>query len=191
MGAHSYGSIKNSGGDVSIGKYCSIAGGVTAVILNDHCVNWVSTYPFRKTMAVTNAAHPVARQNSKIIIENDVWIGQNATLLEDTILRNGVVVGSHSVVHGEIPAYCVAVGNPARIVKKRFSDEEIESLLNIQWWDWPEDKVKVYAPLLCSDNIKEFIEKATEDSIQWQSQDIQQKPIIPLLDSISIVQAQQ
>ena len=165
MGEHSYGSIKNSNGDVSIGKYCSIAGGVTTVILNDHCVNWISTYPFRKTMGVTEAAHPVARQNPRIIIENDVWIGQNATLLEDTILRNGAVIGSYSVVHGEIPAYCIAIGNPARVVKKRFSDEDIESLLQIQWWNWPDEKVKAYAPILCSDNIKEFINMVENETI--------------------------
>ena len=161
MGKHSYGNVRVVSGKVQVGNFCSIAGGVTAVILNDHQVTWVTTYPFGRVWNMSNVDNPVVRQNPNIIIGNDVWIGQNAVLLEDTVIGDGVIIGSHSVVHGEIPPYAVAVGNPAKVVKKRFTDEQIESLLSIQWWNWEDEKVREFAPLLCSTDINEFIRKAT------------------------------
>jgi len=113
-GEHSYGDVKVPwGGRVTIGKYCSIAGGVIAAILSDHRMDWVSTYPFAVRWGSKIEGRSGSRQNPDVIVENDVWIGLGTVLLENTHLRNGSVVGSYSVVHGEVPPYCIAVGNPA------------------------------------------------------------------------------
>jgi len=163
-GEHTYGTIRGSReipADIVVGKYCSIAANVQAIILADHQTEWISTYPFRKRMDVLRAANPVRRQDRHIVVGNDVWIGANVTLLEETNIGDGAVIGSYSVVHGYIPPYTVAVGNPCRPVKKRFSDKEVDQLLKIKWWDWPDEKVIEFAPLLCSPNIKEFIDAAT------------------------------
>jgi len=161
LGEHSYGIIKKVwGGNISVGKYCSIAGNVSAVVLADHRTDWVSTYPFKKKWALNYGERPLTTQDPDIIVENDVWIGMNAVLLEHTHICNGAVIGSHSVVAGEIPPYSIAVGNPARVVRKRFTDEQIEDLLKIAWWNWPDEKVLEYVPLLCNTDIDRFIKKA-------------------------------
>ena len=164
-GEHSYGDVKVPwGGKVTIGKYCSIAGGVIAAILSDHRMDWVSTYPFAVRWGSKIEGRSGSRQNPDVIVENDVWIGLGTVLLENTHLRNGSVVGSYSVVHGEVPPYCIAVGNPAKVVRKRFTDEQIEKLLKIAWWDWPDEKVLEYVPLLCGDDIDLFINTALGES---------------------------
>jgi len=146
-----------------VGNFCSIAAGVMAIILNDHHTEWISTYPFLKALG-WSAPNPVRRQNPHIKIGNDVWIGQNAVLLEGTDIRDGSVIGSYSVVVGEIPEYSVAVGNPAKVVKERFPRYYINALLEIEWWNWPDEKIKEYAPLLCSSDINGFLAKVKEDS---------------------------
>jgi len=161
MGKHSYGSIKVPwGGRVTVGKYCSIAGGVTAAILSDHNPAWISTYPFRNRWNI-NAPNNGLRQNPDVIVGNDVWIGMSAVLLENTHVCDGAIIGSYSVVHGRIPPYSIAVGNPARVIRKRFSDEQIEALLAIAWWDWPDEMVREYAPLLSSPDVQAFIDIVT------------------------------
>jgi len=157
-GRHSYGDVRVVGkGQVTIGNYCSLAAGVQAIILDDHHVDWISTFPFLERLRILGAPISSLHQDSTIVIENDVWVGTNAILLEGSHICNGAVVGSFSVVHGEIPSYSVAVGNPARVVKYRFTESQIKALLEIKWWDWPDDKVKKYAPLLCSPSVDEFI----------------------------------
>ena len=165
-GEHTYGEIRNStNADIVVGKYCSIAANVQAVILADHQTEWITTYPFRKTWNLMTADNPVRRQNRHIVIGNDVWIGSNSILLEETNIADGAVIGSYSVVHGYIPPYTIAVGNPCRPVKKRFSDKEVDQMLKIQWWNWPDGKVKEFAPLLCSPNIKEFLDAVNATGI--------------------------
>jgi acetyltransferase-like isoleucine patch superfamily enzyme len=165
-GAHSYGTISTNGAEIRVGRYCSIAGGVRALTYPDHQTQWITTYPFGKLWGVRKAESDVVRQNKVMIVENDVWIGAYATLLEDTVIRNGAIIGSHAIVHGEIPPYSIAVGNPARVVKQRFTDEQIQALLRIRWWDWEPEKVREFTPLLCSPNIEEFIRKVEAEHPQ-------------------------
>ena len=91
-----------------------------------------------------------------------MWIGRNALILSGAKIGDCAVVGAGAVVAGNIPPYSVAVGNPAKVVKYRFSSEQIEKLLSIRWWDWPEDKINDYLPLICSPSIEEFIAAASE-----------------------------
>ena len=103
--------------------------------------------------------HPACKGN--IQIENDVWIGAKSIILSGVTIHSGAVVGAGSVVTKDIPAYSIVVGNPARVVKYRFELDIIEKLLDIAWWDWPQDtnKIKGEAPLLWSNNITTFINK--------------------------------
>jgi serine acetyltransferase len=101
--------------------------------------------------------HPTCKGN--IIIENDVWIGAKSTIMSGVKIGNGSVVGSCSVVTKDVPPYSIVVGNPARVVKLRFTELQIERLLKISWWDWTEDRIKTEAMTLWSDNIDEFIDK--------------------------------
>ena len=69
------------------------------------------------------------------IIGNDVWIGQNVTIMPGVHIGDGAIIGTNSVVAKDIPPYAIAVGNPCRVVRKRFDDELIEILLKLRWWD--------------------------------------------------------
>ena len=86
------------------------------------------------------------------VIGNDVWIGQNATILPGVTIGDGAIIGASSVVGSDIAPYTIAVGNPARAIKKRFDDELIELLLKFKWWDRSIEEINALIPLLtCSD----------------------------------------
>lgn len=147
---------------VSIGNYTSIATGCKIILNGEHRVDWVTTYPFRRLRKKWKEAsdivgHPMSKGN--VIIENDVWIGQDTTILSGVTISNGSVVGIKSLVTKDVPPYCIVGGIPAKIIKKRFSDDIIEELLKIQWWNWPEKKVRENIKLLSSDRIEEFVKK--------------------------------
>lgn len=144
-----------------IGKYCSIADQTEIVLGGDHRTEWVSQYPF-KAMA---QAWPEARDLSgapevsrgDVVIGNDVWIGFGATILSGATIGDGVVVGARAVVAGDVPPYGIVVGNPARLVRRRFSEETIADLLAIQWWDFPRERIVALLPLLQGGDIDAFI----------------------------------
>ena len=81
------------------------------------------------------------QQPKDTIIGNDVWIGHNVTIMPGVTIGSGVIIGSCSVVTKNVPHYSIVAGNPGRIVRQRFDNETIAKLLEIQWWDWPEDKI--------------------------------------------------
>lgn len=81
-------------------------------------------------------------QKGQIIIQNDVWIGHNCTIMPGVIIRNGAIVASNSHVVNDVPPYAIVGGNPAKVIKYRFSQELIDKLLTIQWWNWSDNEIK-------------------------------------------------
>lgn len=165
IGKHTYG-IPNISWDryshskILIGSFCSIAENVTFFNGSNHNVKWISTYPFRIMFNMEGKyddGHPSTKGN--IIIGNDVWIASNVTILSGVEIGDGAVIGANSLVTRNIEPYSVYAGNPARFVKKRFSEDQIEKLLMIKWWAWHDDDIKNAVHLLCSDNINEFIKE--------------------------------
>jgi acetyltransferase-like isoleucine patch superfamily enzyme len=136
-----------------VGDFCSIADGVTA-ITHGHNSKWVSTYPFG-VMACWQTKTPGHPKTWDIKVGNDVWIGQGAVLMAD--VGDGAIVGAASVVRKDIPPYAIAYGNPCEVKGYRFTHKQIEALLAIAWWNWPKEKIHKFIPLLCSENIDEFI----------------------------------
>ena len=88
-----------------------------------------------------------------------MWIGTEATILSGVTIGDGVVIGARAVISKSVPPYTVVVGNPAKVVKKRFSDEQIEKLLKIKWWNWEDEKIKANIHLLLSPKIDDFIKE--------------------------------
>lgn len=94
-----------------------------------------------------------------ITIGNDVWIGRNVMLLPGANIGNGAVIGAGSVVAGNIPPYSIAVGNPCKVIKKRFSEEQITLLNKIAWWNWSHERINENLYLICNEDIELFLKK--------------------------------
>ena len=143
-----------------IGKFCSIAANVKIVIGADHRLDWVSTYPFPALGKIWPEAqgiegHPASKGD--VVVGNDVWIAEGAVILSGVKIGDGAVIGSQSVVSKDVAPYAVVSGNPARLVKMRFDESTIKTLLRIQWWNWPAEKIKRHLHLICSPNLAEFL----------------------------------
>lgn len=152
--------FENYQANLFIGKFCSIADGVTIFLGGNHRPDWISTYPFNSIPnqdfeAFTKIkGHPATKGN--VIIGNDVWIGLNTTILSGVTIGDGAVIAAGSVVTKNVRPYEIWGGNPAKLIKKRFDEDTIKKLLEIKWWEWDMKKIKENVPKLMSSNINDF-----------------------------------
>ncbi len=139
-----------------IGKFCQIAAGVTFVMNGaNHQMNAVSTYPFYIFEGWGQEAPPMRELSNKgdTVVGNDVWIGENATILPGVRVGDGAIIGTRSVVGSDVPPYSIVVGDPARVMRKRFDDELIGLLLRLRWWDRDIDEIRRMIPTLCCSDL--------------------------------------
>jgi acetyltransferase-like isoleucine patch superfamily enzyme len=145
--------------NLKIGKFCSIAGGVKIMLGGNHRIDWISTYPFnsisRFQTGKTINGHPATKGD--IVIKNDVWIGNDALILSGVTIGNGSVIGARSVITKNIGDYEVWAGNPARLIRKRFNEEIINKLLELEWWNWEINKIEQNMQTICSQDIDELL----------------------------------
>lgn len=128
----------------TIGKFCSIGPNLFCG-WGIHPINGISTSPMfyspNKQNGITLSTTSKVEEQKPIIIGNDVFIGANVTILDGVTIGDGAVIGAGAVVSKDIPPYAVAIGCPIKIAKYRFSDEQIQDLLHIKWWDMPINKL--------------------------------------------------
>lgn len=147
----------------SVGKFCAIAPLVLLFGGGEHYTDMVSTYPFhafRDLFPAGEQVKPQARTKGPTVVGNDVWIGTEAVVLSGVNVGDGAVIGARSVVTSNVPPYAIVGGNPARILRYRFSAEVTEELLAIRWWDFPADMIDVLVPLLQSPRVDLFLRAA-------------------------------
>ena len=148
-----------TGDKLIIGKFCMIASDVTFIMNGaNHLTDAITTYPF----AIFGNAWANAMEGKNypskgnIVVGNDVWIGYNATIMAGVTIGDGAIIGTNSVVTKDVEPYAIVGGNPAKLIKKRFSDDEIKDLLEIKWWDWEIEKITRNVQNLTDKNVEIF-----------------------------------
>ncbi len=148
-----------------IGKFCQIASGVEFVMNGaNHQMNAVSTFPFYTLEGWEQ--NPPSQNDLPIkgdtIIGNDVWIGQNATILPVVHIGDGAIIGANSVVGSNVDPYTIVAGNPAKPIRKRFDDELIDTMEKLKWWDKSIEEINNLIPLLTSSNLAKVKEELSK-----------------------------
>lgn len=131
--------VKGSSGILEVGSYCAIGADVKVILSNHDVSKTCMQYTFYKKNFNVNPS-----QNSKrntTVIENDVWIGDNVIILPGIIIGTGAVLAAGAIVTKDVEPYAIVGGNPAKLIRKRFSDEKIHELLTSKWWEWDREKI--------------------------------------------------
>lgn len=143
---------------LEMGAFCSIAGNVTIILGGNHRSDWVTTYPFPALWDCARHINGHPATKGDVVIGNDVWIGERATILSGVRIGNGAVIGACAVVTKDVPPYAIVAGNPAKLVRYRFDAQGIAYLQSLAWWDWPDEKIKEAMPYLLSSDLSELRE---------------------------------
>lgn len=146
-----------------IGSFCSFGPDLICGF-GDHPTDFVSTSPVffsnlkQCGISFTDESHFTERK--KIFIGNDVWIGARVFIRDGVKIGNGVIIGAGAVVVKDVPDYAIVGGVPAKIIRYRFPQDTIDSLNRLQWWNWPEERLRAGQAYFVQSDIASFIEWA-------------------------------
>lgn len=145
-----------------IGKFCSIACGAKFLFNSaNHTLSSLSTYPFPLFFEEwgLEKGNVGASWDNKgdIVIGNDVWIGYEAVVMAGVTIGDGAIIGSRAVVTKDVPPYTIAGGVPAKPIRKRYSGETDATLLELKWWDWPEERITKNIHAIQTGQLNELI----------------------------------
>lgn len=152
-----------------IGRFTTIGPGVEILMPGgNHPMAGPSTYPFTMFGGdwsdATLGTFLAIEQPGDTVIGNDVWIGRGATILPGVTIGDGAVIGARSVVTGDVGPYRVVACNPARLVRSRFTDEEIALLEDLRWWDWPVEIITRHAAVIMGGTPQDLAEVAPDQA---------------------------
>lgn len=169
-GKHTYGpepkliGVPEIAAGSSIGKFCSIAENLQFIVRGAHMIDWVTTYPFQAVWGMDVPLHDLP-SCSPITIGNDVWIAANVKIKQGVTIGDGAILATECFVTKDVPPYAMVGGNPAKIIKYRFTEKQIKDLLEIKWWNWDDQRIKESVPLLVQRDIDKFIKTTNENNI--------------------------
>jgi acetyltransferase-like isoleucine patch superfamily enzyme len=144
----------------SVGTMCYLGGG--------HPPDRITTYPLAVNLGLETAGEDGFPAPSKdTIIGSDVYATHQTVALSGVTIGDGAIVGIAAVVTKDVPAYAIVGGNPARLIRYRFSADQIAALLEIRWWDWSEEEIILAAPYLSSSDVDAFIDYAEKRDPGW------------------------
>jgi len=148
-----------NGDQLIIGKFCMIASDVSFIMNGaNHLSESISAYPF----SIFGGAWSEAMEGKQFpnkgntLVGNDVWIGYGATIMPGVEIGDGAIIASKSVVTKDVEPYTIVGGNPAKEIRKRFSEEKIAKLLELRWWEWPIEKITEHVQLLTSRDFEKI-----------------------------------
>lgn len=152
-----------------IGDYVQIAADVIFMMggNNTHNTTFISTYPFLDPESLQRSY--CAKGDT--VVSHDVWIGTGAVIMPGITLGDGAIVGAGAVVINNVSPYTVVAGNPAKIVRQRFSDQEIALLLALQWWYWPEEKIRALKADIQQTNVLQLVAASKQYDLQKKQQE--------------------
>ena len=142
-----------------IGKFCALASGTTFIMgAANHRLSSVTTYPFNVFGGAWAASTPnhlsELPHKGDTIVGSDVWIGRQSVIMPGVKIGDGAIIAAYSVVVKDVPPYTLVGGNPARVIKPRFSPELTELLLELKWWDFEPEALKAILPILCLPDLE-------------------------------------
>ena len=145
-----------------IGRFCSIACGAKFLFTSaNHTLRSLSTYPFPiffEEWDTPVSEVPTAWDNKgDIVIGNDVWIGYEAVILSGVHIGDGAIIGTRAVVTHDVEPYTIVGGVPAKPIRRRFDPDTIQTLLDLRWWDLPDEKLKPLLPLIQQGNVEALL----------------------------------
>ena len=165
VGPYTYGRPKvrfaETGERLTIGRYGSIADGVEILLGGNHRLEWATTYPFPALPGLWPEASRLDGSHTArggVHIGHDVWLGSQCLVMSGVTIGHGAVVAARAVVTRDVPPYTIVAGNPARPIRTRLPQPQVEALLESHWWLLPEVEVRRLMPLLMSDRINEVVE---------------------------------
>lgn len=130
-----------------IGRFVAIAQGAQFIMNGaNHALDGFSTYPFDPIGfgGASRFSKDGLTLKGDTRIGNDVWIGREAIIMPGVTVGDGAIIGTAAVVSKDVPPYAIVVGNPGRVVRRRFDDATIDRLLAIRWWDWPPEAIATH-----------------------------------------------
>jgi virginiamycin A acetyltransferase len=149
-----------------IGRFCAIASHVRFLMPGaNHADRGPSTYPFGvfgAAWATTMDLVMSAPSRGDTVVGHDAWLGYSALVLPGVRIGHGAIVAAASVVAGDVPPYAIVAGNPARIVRSRFSEQDVAGLLRAAWWDWPIELITEHARAIMAGTATELERIAAE-----------------------------
>lgn len=131
---------------LTIGSFCSIAGNVKFFLDGEHCVDTVSSFPFKYYYTNSDEVDNVTK--GSIVVEDDVWIGHSATILSGVTIGQGAVIAAGALVCKDVPPYAIVGGVPSKVIKYRASEKLREKLLNIDFSKFDDKFIKEHIDLL-------------------------------------------
>jgi len=153
-----------------VGSFCSIGSGAAFIMAGNqgHRHDWISTFPFFWMSEVPAFAGALNgyQPSGDTIIGNDVWIGSEAIVMPGIKVGDGAIIGTRALVTRDVEPYTIVGGNPAKPIRKRFDEARIAKLLEMRWWNWSDDELRLAMPIMTSGNVEALHDhwrKATTD----------------------------
>lgn len=141
-----------------IGRYCSIAHGVLFLSsIANHHMDGFSTYPFPALWGKEAGYEYYYPDKGDTSIGNNVWMGCEAIVMPGVTVGDGAIIGTRALVTKDVEPFSIVGGNPAKLIRKRFDQEVIDKLLEIKWWNWPDEMVKKNASKIVGSDINELM----------------------------------
>lgn len=145
-----------------IGRFCSIACGAKFLFNSaNHTASSLSTYPFPLFFEEwgLDKKEVAASWDNKgdIVVGNDVWIGYEAVIMAGVTIGDGAIIGARAVVTRDVLPYTIVGGVPAKLIRKRYSEETIDLLSKLKWWDWPEERIRQNISAIKAGNVDQLL----------------------------------